>query len=308
MVDEAVPLGARRARAGDDRPGRHLLRAAHDPGDGRARRDDRRARAAARWLINFTNPAGHGHRGASSRCSATARSASATRRPGCAGASPRALGPRPERAVVRLLRPQPPRLAAAASATPAATCCPELLADDERARRLRGGPAVRRRVAAHARDDPERVPLLLLLRARTRSTRSARSPTPRGAFLLEQQRAFYAQQRPGAGGGAGRLARDPPRPRAHLHGRGAQRRRASTAEHDDGGDGGGYEGEAMAVVEAIANNTPRGADPQHRQPLARCRSWTSARSSRCRASSAAPARCRSRSATCPPTRGRSSSR
>ena len=26
-------------------------------------------------------------------------------------------------------------------------------------------------------------------------------------------------------------------------------------EHDDGGDGGGYEGEAMAVVEAIANNT-----------------------------------------------------
>ena len=27
------------------------------------------------------------------------------------------------------------------------------------------------------------------------------------------------------------------------------------ADHDDGGDGGGYEGEAMAVVEAIANNT-----------------------------------------------------
>ncbi|HYH89857.1 MAG TPA: 6-phospho-beta-glucosidase, partial [Solirubrobacteraceae bacterium] len=26
-------------------------------------------------------------------------------------------------------------------------------------------------------------------------------------------------------------------------------------DHDDGGDGGGYEGEAMAVVEAIANNT-----------------------------------------------------
>ena len=39
---------ARRARPGDHRAGRHLLRAAHDPGDGRARRDDRRARAAAR--------------------------------------------------------------------------------------------------------------------------------------------------------------------------------------------------------------------------------------------------------------------
>ena len=39
------PARARRARPGDDRAGRHLLRAAHDPGDGAPGRDDRQARA-----------------------------------------------------------------------------------------------------------------------------------------------------------------------------------------------------------------------------------------------------------------------
>ena len=57
-VDEPIPLGARRARPGDDRPRRHLLRAAHDPGDGRARGARRAARAATPGSINFTNPAG----------------------------------------------------------------------------------------------------------------------------------------------------------------------------------------------------------------------------------------------------------
>ena len=62
---------------------------------------------------------------------------------------------------------------------------------------------------------------------------------------------------------------------------------ATTSEHDHDANA-GYESEAMAVLEAIALNSRAGADPQHREPLARCRSWTSARSSRCRASSAAP--------------------
>ena len=35
VVDETRAALARRARAGDHRPGRHLLRAAHDPRDGR---------------------------------------------------------------------------------------------------------------------------------------------------------------------------------------------------------------------------------------------------------------------------------
>ena len=78
-------------------------------------------------------------------------------------------------------------------------------------------------------------------------------PHSRGAFLLEQQRAFYAQNGQDAGRRAGRLARHPPRPRAHLHGRGAQRG-GRPSEHENAGNG-GYEAEAMAVLEAIALNT-----------------------------------------------------
>ncbi len=51
------------------------------------------------------------------------------------------------------------------------------------------------------------------------------SPASRGAYLLEQQARFYELQRPAARRRAGRLARDPPRARAHLHGRGARRGR-----------------------------------------------------------------------------------
>ena len=118
--------------------------------------------------------------------------------------------------------------------------------------------------------------------AMRRARRAARS-------CSSSRRAFYARN------GQTRRRRWPTgAPPAHerertLHGRGARRRgRRRTSTTTD--DGGGYEGEAMAVVEAIAQQHPRGADPQHRQPLARCRSSTSARSSRCRASSAAPAR------------------
>ena len=254
VVDEAVPLGARRARPGDHRPGRHLLRAAHDPGDGRARRDRSPSARRGAWLINFTNPAGHGHRGRPAGARRPRRSASATRRAASAGASPRALGRDARRAVVRLLRPQPPRLAAGGVATPTATGCPSCWPTTRR------WPASRR--AALFGGDWLRalgmIPneyLYYFYFARRHGRRDPRSAQPRGAYLLEQQAAFYAGNGQDAGRGARRLARHPRRARPHLHGRGAQRRRASTAEHDDGGDGGGYEGEAMAVVEAIANNT-----------------------------------------------------
>ena len=84
--------------------------------------------------------------------------------------------------------------------------------------------------------------------------RSIRSGQPRGAYLLESQAAFYAQngQDPAAALGAWRATRAE-RDRTYMA---AERLAAGVeADHDDGGDGGGYEGEAMAVVEAIANNT-----------------------------------------------------
>jgi 6-phospho-beta-glucosidase len=77
---------------------------------------------------------------------------------------------------------------------------------------------------------------------------------PRGAALLESQAAFYAQvgQAPAEALTAWRATRAE-RDRTYM----AAERIAAGAEadHDDGGDPGGYEGEAMAVVEAIANNT-----------------------------------------------------
>jgi 6-phospho-beta-glucosidase len=80
------------------------------------------------------------------------------------------------------------------------------------------------------------------------------SSQPRGAYLLEQQAAFYAQNGQGAAEAlaAWRATRDA-RDRSYM----AEARSAAgvEGEHDHGGDTGGYEGEAMAVVEAIANNT-----------------------------------------------------
>src|SRR3954471_14080249 len=78
--------------------------------------------------------------------------------------------------------------------------------------------------------------------------------SPRGAYLLESQAAFYAQngQDPAQALQAWRATRAE-RDRTYMA---AERLAAGVeADHDDGGDGGGYEGEAMAVVEAIANNT-----------------------------------------------------
>jgi 6-phospho-beta-glucosidase len=81
-----------------------------------------------------------------------------------------------------------------------------------------------------------------------------RAGQPRGAYLLESQASFYAQngQDPAAALRAWRATRDE-RDRTYMA---AERTTAGIdADHDDGGEVGGYEGEALAVVEAIANNT-----------------------------------------------------
>jgi 6-phospho-beta-glucosidase len=77
----------------------------------------------------------------------------------------------------------------------------------------------------------------------------------RGAFLLEQQRAFYAQD-----GQAGEQALAAWRATRHDRERTymAEARNAAGDDHDHEGDAnGGYEYEAMAVLEAIALNTRR---------------------------------------------------
>ena len=79
------------------------------------------------------------------------------------------------------------------------------------------------------------------------------SPRSRGAFLLEQQRAFYSRngEDPAAALAAWRATRHD-RERTYM----AEARSAAgdDAEHEDA-EGGGYESEAMAVLEAMALNT-----------------------------------------------------
>jgi 6-phospho-beta-glucosidase len=81
------------------------------------------------------------------------------------------------------------------------------------------------------------------------------SPQSRGAYLLAQQAAFYATEgETPAQALASWRATKHERERTYM----AEARDAAgvEGEHDDGGaESGGYEGEAMAVVEAIANNT-----------------------------------------------------
>jgi 6-phospho-beta-glucosidase len=80
---------------------------------------------------------------------------------------------------------------------------------------------------------------------------SIRKGVPRGAQLLESQAEFYAHN--GGDALAEWRATRAERDRTYMA---AERLAAGVeADHDDGGEGGGYEGEAMAVVEAIANNT-----------------------------------------------------
>jgi 6-phospho-beta-glucosidase len=79
------------------------------------------------------------------------------------------------------------------------------------------------------------------------------SPTSRGAFLLEQQRRFYAGagQDPAAALAAWRATRHD-RERTYM-----AEARAAAGDHADhvADDNGGYENEAMAVLEAMALNT-----------------------------------------------------
>ncbi len=58
MVDEDVPLGLGVLGQETTGPGRHLLRAAHDPGDGASSPRRSPSTRPNAWLINFTNPAG----------------------------------------------------------------------------------------------------------------------------------------------------------------------------------------------------------------------------------------------------------
>jgi 6-phospho-beta-glucosidase len=79
------------------------------------------------------------------------------------------------------------------------------------------------------------------------------SPESRGAFLLRQQSAFYAEgeQPPGVALESWRSTRHD-RERTYM----AEARSAAGDGHEHEVDeNGGYEGEAMAVLEAIANNT-----------------------------------------------------
>jgi 6-phospho-beta-glucosidase len=78
------------------------------------------------------------------------------------------------------------------------------------------------------------------------------SSASRGAFLLEQQRAFYARSGGDALGDWRATRHD--RERTYM----AEARNAAGDDHEHDGDAnGGYEYEAMAVLEAIALNTRR---------------------------------------------------
>ena len=250
----------RRARPGDDRARRDLLRAAHDPGDGRARAGDRRARAEG-VADQLHQPRRDGDRGrpAGARGSRDRRLRLAL---GAVPARRRGGRARRERAVVRLLRPQPPRLAQGRP-RPRRRAARRAARGRRAAGRVRGGAAVRRRVAAVARHDPERVPLLLLLRGGhrggdPREPGVARRVPARAAGPLLRRRGR------GPGGRARRVARDAARPRADVHGRGARRggrrgraRRRRERRLRVRGDGGARGDRAQHA---------RGADPQHRQP------------------------------------------
>ena len=168
-------------------------------------------RAPQAWFVNFTNPAG--------LVTEAIRTELGDRALGIcdspAGTVPARRGrarPRSGRPVVRLLRPQPPRLAAVRprrDARPAA----RVARRRRPARDVRGGPSLRRRVAPRARDDPERVPLLLLLRLRHRRRASLGARVARGVpaasagSLLRHERPLSRELRSTRGGARGANAR-----------------------------------------------------------------------------------------------------
>ena len=203
------------------------------------------------WLINFTNPAGMVteavQRVLGDRAIGICDSPAGLMPP----RRPRARPPR-RRAVVRLLRPQPPRLAArrarrrpgAAARAAGATTTRSTTFEEGR---LFGGEWLR---------SLEMIPneyLYYFYYAADTVNAIRQSPESRGAFLLRQQRAFYAEgeQPPGVALESWRGTRHD-RERTYM----AEARSAAGDGHEHEIDeNGGYEGEAMAVLEAIANNT-----------------------------------------------------
>ena len=160
-------------------------------------------------------PRGPGHR--------HLRLAGGPRPPGRPGARGR-----PGHRVVRLRRAQPPRLAAWCARRRARPAAPAA-GRPRRTGLLRGGQAVRRRLAAHARRHPQRVPALLLLhpgrrRRRPRSAAQPRCRPDRAAAALLRVGAARPRQR------AGRVGVRAHRARGHLRrGEPRGRRRGSTA-------------------------------------------------------------------------------
>ena len=179
------------------------------------------------WLINFTNPAGMVTEAVQQvlgdRAVGICDSPSGLCRRVAA-----AVGRDRRRPVVRLLRAQPPRLAAAASATRRERSCSTACSRTTSAStgfeegRLFGGEWLRSLGMI-----PNEYLYYFYYAADTRQRDPRQRARSRGAFLLEQQRAFYAQNG-SRRRRARRLARHAPRPRAHLHGRGAHARRATS--------------------------------------------------------------------------------
>ena len=257
---------ARRARAGDHRPGRHLLRAADDPDHGRARRGDR-APGAAGVADQLHQPRRDGHRG---------RPAGARRPRGrhlrlAVGAVParrRRARAATRRSCGSTTSGSTTWAGCAACAAPRATCWPSCSPTTRRwpasrRGRLFGGEWLRTLGMI-----PNEYLYYFYYAADTVDA-IRESPTSRGAYLLEQQARFYSGNGQGIGRRARRLARDPPRARAHLHGRGALRggRRRRARGRRRAGRQRRLRGRGDGGRRRDRQQHPHDADLQHRQPL-----------------------------------------
>ena len=243
------------------------------------------ARAPRAWLINFTNPAGMVTEALQQVLGDRAIGICDTPSGLCRRVAA-ALGRPPERAVVRLLRPQPPRLAARRARRrrrPAARSCwptTTALARLEEGR-LFGAEWLRSLgmipneylyyfyFGAETVDAIARSPAARRLPARAAGRRS----TPRTATRRAGARRAGARRATSATARYMAEARSA----AGVDGAHADGRRAATRAR------------RWPCVEAIAGDARRRADPQRRQPLGAAVPRRGAPSSRCRAWSAAPA-------------------